>query len=113
MKKKITQPKYHEPKEQKERHAHCSFCGGKGQDLRAEKVVNPITGSTYRVPLSHTSCKESILSLSLSLSLSSRLIKGIKMASFPLLKLASFLTQMFIDHSPSFSMQDPHGASSV
>ena len=67
MKKKITYPQYHEPKDHKERHAHCTFCGGKGPDLRAEKVTNPVTGNTYRVPLSHTSCKVSILSLSLSL----------------------------------------------
>jgi hypothetical protein len=48
------------------RHAHCSFCGGRGPDLRAELVIEPKTGIHFRVPLSHTSCKESILSLSLS-----------------------------------------------
>jgi hypothetical protein len=52
------------------RHAHCSFCGGKGPDLQAELVISPMTCAHYRVPLSHTSCKKSILSLSLSLSLS-------------------------------------------
>ena len=50
------------------RHAHCSFCGGKGPDLKAETVINPMTGIRYRVPLSHTSCKENILSLSLQAS---------------------------------------------
>jgi hypothetical protein len=53
------------------RHAHCSFCGGKGPDLQAELVISPI-GVHYRVPLSHTSCKESILSLSLSLDKNER-----------------------------------------
>lgn len=48
-------------------HARCSFCGGTGPDLQAELVINPTTGIHYRVPLSHISCKESILSLSLSL----------------------------------------------
>jgi hypothetical protein len=52
------------------RHARCTFCGGKGPDLQAETVTSPVTGAHYRVPLSHTSCKESILSLSLFLSLS-------------------------------------------
>jgi hypothetical protein len=46
------------------RHAHCSFCGGKGPDMQAEKVVSAI-GTVYRIPLSHTACKESALSLSL------------------------------------------------
>jgi hypothetical protein len=48
------------------RHAHCTFCGNKGSDMQAESVTSPVTKATYRVPLSHTSCKESILSLSLS-----------------------------------------------
>jgi pilus assembly protein Flp/PilA len=52
------------------RHARCTFCGGKGPDLQAERVINPVTKAHYLVPLSHTACKESILSLSLSLSLS-------------------------------------------
>lgn len=47
------------------RHAHCTFCGGKGADLRAEIVTSPI-GRRFRVPVSHRSCKQSILSLSLS-----------------------------------------------
>ena len=34
--------------------------------MQAELVINPTTGIHYRVPFSHTSCKESILSLSLS-----------------------------------------------
>jgi hypothetical protein len=51
------------------RHAHCTFCGGKGPDLSAESVTSPANGRTFRVPRSHTACKQSILSLSLSLSL--------------------------------------------
>lgn len=65
--KKIAHPVYHEPKDLTSRHAHCSFCGGLGSDLQIEKVINPKTGISYRVPVSHTSCKASILSLSLSL----------------------------------------------
>jgi hypothetical protein len=63
--KKITHPEYHEPKDLKERHAHCSFCGGLGSNLKVERITNPNTGISYRVPISHTSCKVSILSLSL------------------------------------------------
>jgi hypothetical protein len=51
------------------RRAHCSFCGGLGADNKAETVITPI-GTRYRIPLSHASCKQSVLSLSLSLSLS-------------------------------------------
>jgi hypothetical protein len=50
------------------RHAHCSFCGGKGSDLKAEVVYSP-EGLRFRIPVSHTTCKSSVLSLSLSLSL--------------------------------------------
>jgi hypothetical protein len=49
------------------RHAHCTFCGGIGAGLQAEVVISPVTGIHYRVPLSHESCKKSILSLSLDL----------------------------------------------
>ena len=52
--------------DQKVRHAHCTFCGGKGKNLEFELVTSPTSGAHYRVPLSHTSCKDSILSLSLS-----------------------------------------------
>jgi hypothetical protein len=52
------------------RHAHCTFCGGKGANLSAETVISPVTGAHYRVPLSHEACKQSILSLSLSRSIS-------------------------------------------
>lgn len=48
------------------RRAHCQYCGGKGTDLQAELVVSPI-GTRYRIPLSHATCKSSVLSLSLSL----------------------------------------------
>jgi hypothetical protein len=63
--KKITHPIYHKPKELSDRHAHCSFCGGISRVIKAERVTNPITGISYWVPISHTLCKQSILSLSL------------------------------------------------
>jgi len=53
-----------EKKDKSPRHAHCSFCGGKGADMRAETVIDPL-GKKYRVPVTHSSCKRSILSLSL------------------------------------------------
>ena len=59
--------KMNEINNQKVRHAHCSFCGGKGPDLKAELVISQTTGAHYRAPLSHTSCKDPILSLSLSM----------------------------------------------
>ena len=46
------------------RRAHCSFCGGKGDSLKAE-VVKTAIGTRYRIPESHASCKKSALSLSL------------------------------------------------
>jgi hypothetical protein len=46
------------------RRARCEFCGGKGADLQVELVTNPAIGRSFLVPLSHGSCKESILSLS-------------------------------------------------
>lgn len=49
--------------EKPKRRAHCSFCGGKGADLQAETVISPI-GTRYRIPLSHSGCKRSALSLS-------------------------------------------------
>lgn len=49
------------------RRAHCSFCGGKGDSLKAE-VVKTAIGTRYRIPESHASCKKSALSLSLSMS---------------------------------------------
>lgn len=49
------------------RHAHCSFCGGKGTDEKAETVITPL-GTRYRIPLSHATCKRSALSLSLSMN---------------------------------------------
>jgi hypothetical protein len=52
--------------EENPRRAHCSFCGGVGDSLKAERVTS-VLGMSYRVPLSHASCKRSILSLSLSL----------------------------------------------
>ena len=52
--------------EQTVRRAHCEFCDGRGDSLKAETVRSPI-GTGYRIPLSHTSCKQSVLSLSLSL----------------------------------------------
>lgn len=48
------------------RRAHCTYCGGKGADLQSEWVESPL-GTRYRIPLSHPTCKRSVLSLSLSL----------------------------------------------
>lgn len=61
-----TRKKYHMPKPVEEiaRHARCSFCGGKGVGLEVE-LVESKAGTRYRVPKSHTACKQSILSLSL------------------------------------------------
>lgn len=50
------------------RHAHCSFCGGRGADMQVELVTEPGTGRRFRVPKSHGLCKQSILSLSLSMN---------------------------------------------
>jgi len=47
--------------------AHCSYCGGKGDSAKAETVLSPL-GLKYRIPVNHESCKQSVLSLSLSLS---------------------------------------------
>jgi hypothetical protein len=55
---------YHEQQEVKPRHAHCSFCGGKGLDMRAEVVTDQL-GKKYRVPVTHEQCKKSIFFLSL------------------------------------------------
>lgn len=52
------------PIEEIPRHAHCQFCGGKGADMEVELVESKV-GLRYRVPKSHASCKQSILSLSL------------------------------------------------
>ena len=52
------------PVEEQERRAHCTFCGGKGIGMEVE-LVESKAGPRYRVPKSHTSCKQSILSLSL------------------------------------------------
>lgn len=52
------------PVEEIERHAHCSFCGGKGAGIDVD-LVESKAGTRYRVPKSHTACKQSILSLSL------------------------------------------------
>jgi hypothetical protein len=49
------------------RRAHCQYCGGKGDSLKTETVRSPL-GIGYRIPLSHATCKQSVLSLSLSLS---------------------------------------------
>jgi hypothetical protein len=49
------------------RHAHCEFCGGKGDSLKAE-VVRSAVGTLYRIPESHVICKQSVLSLSLSVN---------------------------------------------
>lgn len=49
------------------RRARCQYCGGKGDSLKAETVRSQL-GIGYRIPLSHASCKQSVLSLSLSLS---------------------------------------------
>jgi hypothetical protein len=50
------------------RRAHCEYCGGKGDSSKAE-YVQAKHGTYYRIPASHVSCKTSVLSLSLSLSL--------------------------------------------
>jgi hypothetical protein len=54
---------------EKVRRAHCTYCEGKGSDMQFEWVKSPL-GTSYRIPLSHTQCKQSVLSLSLSLSMS-------------------------------------------
>jgi hypothetical protein len=46
------------------RHSRCDFCGGKGEDLQAETLVSPL-GTSYQIPLSHTSCKKTVLEGSL------------------------------------------------
>jgi hypothetical protein len=53
--------------EQPLRRAHCSFCGGKGNNLKAE-WVRSAAGTLYRIPENHVSCKQSALSLSLSMN---------------------------------------------
>lgn len=58
---------FHATAEETTRRAHCQYCKGKGTDLRTELVTSPL-GITYRIPLMHTSCKESVLSLSLSMN---------------------------------------------
>jgi hypothetical protein len=45
----------------------CTFCGGRGTGTVFD--VRDRFGHIYRVPDSHASCRESVLSLSLSLSL--------------------------------------------
>ena len=47
--------------------ARCTFCGGKGPGPEFERV-KAATGAMYRIPKAHKACKESVLSLSLSLS---------------------------------------------
>lgn len=61
-----TRKTYHAPKPagEVEKHAHCTFCGGKGPNMEAETVESK-SGIRYRVPKSHVTCKQSILSLSL------------------------------------------------
>lgn len=62
--------RYRAPKpiEEIEKNAHCTFCGGKGVGMDVD-LVESKAGVRYRVPKSHAACKQSILSLSLSLSL--------------------------------------------
>lgn len=50
------------------RRARCSFCGGRGDSLKAENVFSPL-GLRYRIPESHTLCKQSVLSLSLDIDI--------------------------------------------
>lgn len=57
---------FHASAEETNRRAHCQYCKGRGTDLRTELVESPL-GITYRIPLTHTACKQSVLSLSLSL----------------------------------------------
>ena len=56
---------YHQTAEETNRRAHCQYCKGKGPDMMTELVTSPL-GISYRIPVSHTACKKSILSLSLS-----------------------------------------------
>lgn len=58
---------FHQTAEETNRRAHCQYCNGKGSDMQTELVKSPL-GITYRVPITHKACKESVLSLSLSLS---------------------------------------------
>lgn len=46
------------------RRAHCQFCAGLGSDEYFETVTTSL-GTTYRIPKSHVTCKQSVLSLSL------------------------------------------------
>jgi len=57
---------YHaqKPAGEVERQVHCTFCGGKGPNMEVE-IVEGKNLVLYRVPKSHTACKQSILSLSL------------------------------------------------
>ena len=50
------------------RRAHCQFCAGPGSDEYFETVTTSL-GTTYRIPRSHVTCKQTALSLSLSLSM--------------------------------------------
>lgn len=64
-----TRKTYHAPKpvEEQARHAHCSFCGGKGKDSEVE-LVESKAGIRYRCR-SRTHLAKRLFSLSLSLSL--------------------------------------------
>jgi len=42
----------------------CDFCGGRGDDLQTEIIVSPL-GTSYQIPLSHSSCKKTVLEGSL------------------------------------------------
>lgn len=53
---------------EKVRRARCQYCGGKGDSMKVNLVVSPL-GIGYRIPASHEQCRQSVLSLSLSLSL--------------------------------------------
>lgn len=59
---------YQRTAEETNRRAHCQYCKGKGPDMMTELVKSPL-GITYRIPVSHTACKQSVLSLSLSFSM--------------------------------------------
>lgn len=49
------------------RRAHCQYCGGKGDSMKVN-LVESLLGIRYRIPASHEQCRQSVLSLSLSLS---------------------------------------------
>lgn len=57
---------FHQAAEETTRRAHCQYCKGRGPDMQTELVESPL-GISYRIQVTHTACKQSILFLSLDL----------------------------------------------